>query len=110
MTRNKIKDQLIKEGWEEGKSNTFCTDIYFKVFPSKHKCLRNEHRDGVQIELRATSQYKHEGDVHMSLHIRGETKDTSWFHFQNFSHIGGLDSYLKSIPRLIEIWDFAVEL
>lgn len=109
MTRRQIKDVLLNDGWREYKSQTHCTDIYTKNFPSRYNCCCNDHIDGINIELRSMADDRNLDDASIALHIRGQIKDGSWVHFQNYGISRDLYECLKKIPGLINIWEFSME-
>ena len=104
MTRKEIKSQLLNEGWRQGSSRNLVTDVFYKIFPSEYLCRAND-RQGIEIEIRTLSEHFSSGDATVSLHLRGELEDGSWFYLQNFGISTDLNKCLSKIPRLIAIWE-----
>jgi len=94
---------LKNEGWIEYpnrfKPHARC---FYKRFDTATRCNCNDNKAGIQVAINL-SQW--EGRESFEIELCGEAKDESWIQVLNYGYIVGIEEGLKTIPRLVAMWE-----
>jgi hypothetical protein len=94
---------LENEGWIES-CNRFkpTSRCFYKRFDTPTRCNLNDDKAGIQVAINV-SQW--EGRESFEIEICGEAKDESWIQMLNYGYIVSIEEGLKTISRLIAMWE-----
>ena len=96
-------EHLKNEGWIESPNRLKPTSrCFYKRFDTATRCNLNDDKEGIQIAVNV-SQW--EGRESFEIEICGEAKDESWANILNYGYIVSIEEGLKTIPRLIAMWE-----
>ena len=94
---------LKNEGWIESPNRLKPTSrCFYKRFDTPTRCNLNNGKAGIQVVINV-SQW--EGRESFEIEICGEAKDESWIQMLNYGYIVSIEDGLKTIPRLVAMWE-----